>query len=87
MKIVVDTNVIFSTLLSTEGKIGHLLFNSFDVFEFYSVNFLKEEIENHKEKIKLISGFAQRELDERQALVYHRIKFIDEFLLPATHII
>ena len=39
-----------------------------------SVNFLKEEIKNHWEKIKLISGFTQEDLTERKALVYHDVK-------------
>lgn len=87
MKVVVDTNILFSALLNSEGKIGHILFNSFDVFEFYSVTFLKEEISEHHQKIMLISGFTEEELSERKALVYKQIKFIDELLLPEAQII
>lgn len=87
MKVVVDTNIIFSALLSSEGKIGHLLFNSLGLIEFYGVTFLKKEIGNHKEKIMFISGFNQEELAERESLVYSQIKFIDEFLLPQAYLI
>ena len=38
MKIVVDTNIFFSAILNTNGKIGDLLLNSDDVFQFYSHN-------------------------------------------------
>jgi predicted nucleic acid-binding protein len=34
MKIVVDTNIIFSALLNSNGNIGDLLFNSDKDFEF-----------------------------------------------------
>ncbi|CAD5258102.1 MULTISPECIES: PIN domain-containing protein [unclassified Imperialibacter] len=74
MKLVVDTNILFSALLNSEGKIGHLLFNSLHVFEFYSVNFLKEEIKEHQRKIMLISGFTEEEFNERKALTYKQIK-------------
>ena len=39
MKIVVDTNIIFSAILNTNGKIGDLLLNSDDVFQFYSPDY------------------------------------------------
>lgn len=87
MKIVVDTNILFSALLNSEGKIGHLLFNSSNIFEFYSVNFLKKEIEKHQEKLILISGLKIDALKERSTLVYDQIKFINEQLLPEGLII
>ena len=36
VKIIIDTNIIFSGLLNTDGTIGDLLLNSDGVFEFYS---------------------------------------------------
>jgi predicted nucleic acid-binding protein len=35
-KIIIDTNIIFSCLLNSQGTIGDLIFNSDDVFVFYS---------------------------------------------------
>ena len=82
MRVVVDTNILFSALLNSKGKIGDLLFNSLEIFEFYSVNFLKAEIEVQREKILSISGFTKEEFNERKTLIYGQIKFIDEFLIP-----
>ena len=48
MKIVVDTNIIFSGLLSSNGKISDLLLNSADIFDFYSPSYLLDELENQK---------------------------------------
>ena len=36
MKIVLDTNIIFSAVLNSSGKIGDLLLTSDDVFQFYT---------------------------------------------------
>ena len=41
MKIVIDTNIIFSTLLNSNGTIGNIIFNSNKTFEFYSYSLLK----------------------------------------------
>lgn len=35
-KIIVDTNIIFSCLLNSQGTISDLIFNSDNIFEFYS---------------------------------------------------
>ena len=47
MKIIVDTNIIFSGLLNTNGSIGDLIFNSEGVFQFYSCDYMRHEIDKH----------------------------------------
>lgn len=82
MKIIVDTNIIFSALLNTDGVIGDLLFNSDGVFEFYSCSYMRHEIEKHWEKLKRISKLSENELEESRFQVFSRIGFIDEGLIP-----
>ncbi|MGB1283352.1 MAG: hypothetical protein ACPG44_02700 [Polaribacter sp.] len=43
-----DTNIIFSGLLSQNGTISDLLLDSSEVFDFYSPTFVLEELKNHK---------------------------------------
>ena len=62
VKIIIDTNVIFSGLLNTDGTIGDLLFNSDGVFEFYSCSYMRHEIEKHWEKLKSISKLSDSDL-------------------------
>ena len=52
MKIVMDTNIAFSTILNSTGKIGDLLMNSVGCFEFFGCDFLKEEVDEYHEKLK-----------------------------------
>jgi predicted nucleic acid-binding protein len=52
MKIVVDTNIIFSALLNSNSTIGDLLFNSDAYFEFYSCTYMRYEIQKHWERLK-----------------------------------
>lgn len=82
MKIIVDTNIIFSALLNTNGTIGDLLFNSDEVFEFFSCSYMRFEIEKHWEKLKRISKLSDKELNESKFFVFSKINFINEELIP-----
>lgn len=82
MKIVVDTNIVFSAILNTESKIGDLLMNSESIFEFRSVMYLKEEIEKHEGKLMTISGLTGGEIEQSTEQVFSCIKFISEEIIP-----
>jgi predicted nucleic acid-binding protein len=82
VKIIVDTNIIFSALLNTKGTIGDLLFNSEDVFEFYSCSYMRQEIEKHWEKLKRISKLPDSDLEESRFTIFSKINFINEELIP-----
>jgi predicted nucleic acid-binding protein len=84
MKIIVDTNILFSALLNSNSRIGRLLLDSRDKFEFYSCKYLKKEIFLHLDKIRRYSGLNDNDLSELINLVESRIFFIDEELLPIT---
>jgi predicted nucleic acid-binding protein len=82
VKIIVDTNIIFSGLLNTNGKIGDLLFNSDGIFEFYSCSYMLHEIEKHWQKLRRISGLSDAELEESRFKMLVKINFINEELIP-----
>jgi predicted nucleic acid-binding protein len=63
MRVIVDANIIFSSILNTNGKIGDVLLNSHNIFEFIAPRFLKEEIRKYQKKILLISGYSSIELN------------------------
>lgn len=82
MKIIVDTNIIFSALLNTKGTISDLIFNSYKYFKFYSCDYMKYEIEKHWDKLKRISKLSDYELKQSQFALYKKINFINEELIP-----
>lgn len=82
MKLIIDTNIIFSGLLNSTGTIGDLLFNSEGVFEFYSCSYMRHEIEKHWEKLKRISKLTDKELEESKVRMFLKINFINEELIP-----
>lgn len=77
MKIVVDTNIIFSGLLSPNGTISDLLLNSSGIFDFYAPTYLLDELENHKEKLLKMTGYSEKELDFLQRNLFKKIDLID----------
>ena len=81
MKIVIDSNIVFSAILNSKSKIGQLLINGSKYFDFFSVQLLKEEIINHKSKILDLTGYSQHEFSEAFQLIISRITFVDEILI------
>lgn len=63
MKIVVDTNIVFSSILNSNGLIGELLFNSEDQFEFYSSEFIIDELAKYKTKLQALTKMSEKEID------------------------
>ncbi len=81
MKVVVDSNIVFSAILNTRSNIGQLIINGSSHFDFFTIGLLKEEIINHQLKIQTISGFTDDKFNEIFQLIIHKIKFIDDLLI------
>lgn len=81
-KIIVDTNIIFSCLLNSQGTIGDLTFNSDETFDFYSNEYMRFEIHKHWEKLKRISKLSDTELKTAYDKLLTKLTFINEELIP-----
>lgn len=81
MKIIIDSNIVFSAILNSQGKIGQLIINGSKFFKFFTVGLLKEEIEEHKDKILSISGFTNQQFRQSFQSITNRITFVDEILI------
>ena len=86
MKIIIDTNIVFSAILNTQSNIGDLILNSNNIFQFWSCHFLLEEMDKHWNKLKTLSGLEVNSLSEYQRLIYKNITFIDEEQIPKEYI-
>lgn len=82
MKVILDSNIVFSAILNPKSSIGDILLNSQDVFNFYTCEFLREEIRDHKEKILKLAGYTEQEFLEIEFLVYRHISFVSEKTIP-----
>ena len=82
MKIIVDTNIVFSAILNSSSRIGKILLNSKEHFQFYTCDYLRIEIQRHRNKLLKLTKLTDNELAELEGLVTSNIIFIDERLLP-----
>lgn len=82
MKIIIDTNIIFSSLLKTGTTFGQIIFNSDRIFEFYCPHYLKTEIRKHWNKIKKISKLTDAQIEESYDSLLTKIQFINEEIIP-----
>jgi predicted nucleic acid-binding protein len=82
VKIIVDTNIIFSALLKTQTIFGQIIFNSEGIFEFYSPYYLRTEIKKHWDRIKKVSKLSDQQLEESYNSLLTKINFINEEIIP-----
>jgi len=84
MKIVIDTNILFSALINVNSNIGNLILNGSKHFEFYSINFMLFEINKHFDKLLKLSKLSQNDLEELLQILSNKINFYDENDLPIS---
>ena len=82
MKIIIDTNLVFSALLKPDSSIGKHILNGEQKLQLFSCNFLKIELEKHHDKLIKLSKLSPSELSEVKEILTHKITFVDERLLP-----
>ena len=82
MKIIVDTNIVFSAILNTNSRIAQILIYQNPKFQFYSCDYLQTEILRHRDKLLKLTRLSADELSELESFITHNITFINEHLLP-----
>lgn len=86
MKVVVDSNIIFSAILNSSSKIGQILTLGGKFFDFYSVDLLKIEIARHRDKLVKLSKLSVDQVETNIDLLCSRIKFVDTIILSNEQI-
>ncbi|NJO02299.1 MAG: hypothetical protein HC880_11965 [Bacteroidia bacterium] len=91
MKIVVDTNILFSSLLGEASRLRDLLIES--EHEFYAPNYLFVELFKYKDKIKQVGKLQEDDLLTYLQMILEKIHFIQINLisdkngnLPMTYV-
>lgn len=78
--VVVDTNVLFSALLSSQGRFRRILLDD-TPNRFYACRFSVVELFKHKSKLIAATKLAEPELLEAMSLILGRLQFHDELSL------
>lgn len=81
-KIIVDSNILFSAMLNINSRIGQILINGQEFFDFYAPKYVKTEIFEHQDKIKRIAGLTSEEFLEVYELVLKNVTILNHSILP-----
>jgi len=87
IKVVVDTNIVFSAILNSSGRIGKVLLNSRNVFHFVSCRYMQTEIDRHLIKLQTLTGLEPGELDELIHMITARINLINEGFISRENLL
>lgn len=82
MKLVVDTNIVFSAILNSSKGVGKLLLTSEKYFDLYTCAFLRAELHHNHAKLKKLSKLSDRELDEVIDSILENITILHEDIIP-----
>ena len=76
MRIVIDTNMVFSLLLGKNTRMRDLFFDS--QYTFHAPNYIMREIFEKKEKILRCSALSESEVYELLYRILGQIEFVNE---------
>ncbi|NBC82734.1 MAG: hypothetical protein GVY19_05060 [Bacteroidetes bacterium] len=77
MRIVVDTNIVFSAILNTDSNIAQIIMQPKTRLNFYSTEKLRFEINEHRDKILKLTDYSDHELNRMISLLTNKIRFIN----------
>jgi predicted nucleic acid-binding protein len=78
VNLIVDTNIVFSTLLNPHSAIGEILMNVQDEFKFFAPELLKDELKRYNQKLVAYSKLDSKTLSDIETLVLTTINFVSE---------
>lgn len=82
MRIIVDTNIVFSAILNSNSRIASILLQLKSKHRFYTTYQLLTEIEEHRNKLKKLTLLSDLELSNLILITTRPIRFINIQLVP-----
>ncbi|MCL2511246.1 MAG: putative toxin-antitoxin system toxin component, PIN family [Bacteroidales bacterium] len=82
MKIVVDTNIVFSALISSSFTIPEIIIAPYNDFKFYTSEYLFEELERHRHKLQKNSKLTEKEIEKAKTALFKYINTISLEIIP-----
>ncbi len=85
MILVVDTNIVFSTILKANGLVARTFFSIPSFAEYCAPDFLVAELQLHKSKLRKESGLSEVNYELAKTSVFAQIDFIDISAIPDSY--
>ena len=81
MRVVVDTNIVFSALMSADNTMGEILLNAGDSLQFFAPELLLEELDRYSAKLQKASRLSAHQLSESRQRVLASVTMVSEYLI------
>lgn len=86
MIVVLDTNIVFSTIANTSSKLAKVFFSIPSKTVYYAPEFLITELQQHHKKLLQLSGLSQSEFELSKTSVFSQINFVDTDTIPQEYL-
>lgn len=83
MIVITDSNIIYSALITPDGVVSDIL-KAKSSIQFYTSEFLFEEVNNHIDKIISLSTLGKKEVKQKIKELKENIKIIDIDKIPKS---
>lgn len=85
MKVVVDANIVISTLLKTDGVVAELLLRAIPRPEFFIPEFIRTETSLHRSKVAQLTGATLEELAVVEEVVLSGLTTVPAERIESVH--
>ena len=82
MRIVVDTNIVFSALINSSATIPNIIISPFGRNRFYTSEFLFDELEKHINKLQKASKLTEKDINKAITKLFKYIHIISLDIIP-----
>jgi predicted nucleic acid-binding protein len=84
IKIIIDSNIVFSALLNIDSRIGQIIISGGRHYLFYAPEYIRTEIIQHKDKILQLTKSDEVGFIESFNLIFRNIIVLNHSLIPLT---
>lgn len=85
MIIVVDTNILISSIITPGNKISEILFSPLPTIQLVSANYAVDEINQHEEKIVKSSKLSLTDVRRAVQGLVKQVEFFEETIIETIH--
>ena len=81
-KIIIDSNIAFSAILNVNSRIGQIIISGYKYYDFYAPEYIRFEILEHQDKIKVIANLSDNEFLETYEMIIRNVTILNHSILP-----
>jgi len=85
MRIIIDSNIVFSALVNSNSAIAEIIIGSPEKHDFYSSEYLHIELHNHQDKLKKASKLSDEQINAAKYRVFKYIEFLSSEIIPPEY--